>query len=98
MWKSPIYLDTGEKLINEGFGPDNTERRRTGTLDPRLMKIEDGRLRARTFFLDENGFMLIEHGTAVENFFDRQEVESVYRSAKDGRARFTAHTSFDDSG
>jgi hypothetical protein len=72
----PYTLETGETLVNETFGPNNIRRRRTGTLDTRSMPIEDGR-RAE-LSLDRNGFMLVEHKTAVKNFFDLEELKSVY--------------------
>jgi len=74
----PYVLDTGEKLINETFGRNDIRRRRTGMLDPRPMSIRNGRPFAGSFSLDESGFMLVEHRTAVRNFFDHREVESVY--------------------
>jgi len=74
----PYTVDTGEKLVNETFGPNNIRRRRTGTVDPRRMTVRNGRPFAGRFSLDENGFMFVEHKTAVKNFFDKQEVESVY--------------------
>ncbi|MBI4205313.1 MAG: methyltransferase [Betaproteobacteria bacterium] len=74
----PYTLDSGEKLVNETFGPNNIHRRRTGTLDSRPMRIENGRPLASTFSLDRNGFAFIEHRTAVKDFFDKQELESAY--------------------
>jgi hypothetical protein len=74
----PYTADTGEKLVNETFGPGNIHRRRMGTLDPRPMSIENGRPRASQFSLDVNGFMLVEHKSAVKDFFDKPRLESVY--------------------
>lgn len=74
----PYTVDTGEKLVNETFGPNNIRRRRTGTPDWRRMTIENGRPYASEFLLDRNGFMLVEHKTAVKDFFDQQQLESVY--------------------
>jgi hypothetical protein len=74
----PYTLDTGEKLVNETFGPNNIRRRRTGTLDSRPMTIHNGRPLADTFSLDRHGFVFVEHKTAVKDFFDRQQLESVY--------------------
>ena len=72
----PYTVDTGEKLVNETFGPNNIRRRRTGTLDPHPMEVEDGR--AADLSLERNGFILVEHKTAVKNFFDPEELKSVY--------------------
>lgn len=54
-------VDTGEKLVNETFGPNNIRRHRTGTQVPRKMEIRNGRAVASGFSLDENGFELVEH-------------------------------------
>ncbi len=72
----PYTLDTGETLINETFGPNNIRRRKTGSVDMRPTAIEDGR-RAE-LSLERNGFVLVEHKTAVKNFFDVDELKAVY--------------------
>ncbi len=74
----PYTVDTGEKLVNETFGPNNIRRRRTGTADRRRVSIQNGRPLAGRFSLDENGFIFVEHKTAVTDFFDTQQLESVY--------------------
>jgi hypothetical protein len=71
-------LDTGEKLVNETFGPNNIHRRHIGTMDSRPMQIEDGRPLAGSFSLDKNGFVFVEHRTAVRNFFDKPSLEAEY--------------------
>ena len=38
----PYTVDTGEKLVNETFGPDNIARRKTGTHDSRMMTVLNG--------------------------------------------------------
>jgi hypothetical protein len=74
----PYTVDTGEKLVNETFGPNNIRRRKNGTVDSRPMIIRNGRSVAEGFSLDRNGFVFVEHKTAVKDFFDRQQLESVY--------------------
>jgi hypothetical protein len=74
----PYTADTGEKLVNETFGPNNIHRRRSGALDWRRMEIHDGRPIADQFTLERNGFTLVEHKTAVRDFFDAAQLESVY--------------------
>jgi hypothetical protein len=74
----PYTLDTGEKLINETFGPNNIHRRHIGTMDPRPMQIEDGRARGGPFTLEKNGFTLVEHPTAVADFFDQEKLTAAY--------------------
>ena len=74
----PYTVDTGEKLINETYGPNNIRRRRTGQEDPRRMSIANGRDVASELSLERNGFVLIEHKTAMKNFFDEAELKTVY--------------------
>jgi len=69
--------DTGEKLVNETFGPNNIRRRTTGAEEPHRMEIADGR-RAVDLSLDTSGFMLVEHRTQVRDFFDPGELKRVY--------------------
>ena len=71
-------LDTGEKLVNETFGPNNIRRRHIGAMDPRPTRVEDGRTLAGNFSLDKNGFAFVEHKTAVADFFDKEKLEAAY--------------------
>jgi hypothetical protein len=74
----PYTLDTGEKLVNETFGPNNIRRRHIGTMDPHPMPVTDARPLSAGLTLDANGFMLVEHATAMKNFFDKDELAAVY--------------------
>jgi hypothetical protein len=69
-------VDTGEQLVNETFGPNNIRRRRTGTQDPQMMTVLNGRLHQLS--LERNGFVLVGHQTAVTDFFDREQLETIY--------------------
>ncbi|HSA89727.1 MAG TPA: CmcJ/NvfI family oxidoreductase [Burkholderiales bacterium] len=69
-------LPTGEKLVNETFGPNNIRRRTSGAEQVFPVEIEDGR--KSSFSLEQNGFVFVEHRTAVQDFFDPAELESVY--------------------
>ena len=71
-------VDTGEKPVNETFGPGNIRRRNSGAKEVRPMPIRNGRPLADTFALDRNGFAFVRHPTAVVDFFDRDELASVY--------------------
>ena len=68
--------DTGEALVNETFGPNNIRRKISGTAEPHAVTISNGRGEALS--LDANGFELVEHRTAMKNFFDPEELKSVY--------------------
>ena len=74
----PYTVDTGETLVNETFGPNNICRRKTGTHELRPMRVQDGRLHAGRFSLDEHGFVFVEHRTRVADFFDPQQLKTVY--------------------
>jgi hypothetical protein len=74
----PYTTDTGEKLVNETFGPSNIHRRSSGTLEWRRVSIRDGRPLASRFSLDKNGFVFVKHETAVQDFFDQQRLASAY--------------------
>ncbi len=71
-------LITGEKLVNETFGPGNIRRRTSGSYEQRPMQIRDGRAFVGTLSLDRNGFVLVDHPTAVKDFFDAEELKRVY--------------------
>jgi hypothetical protein len=74
----PYTVETGENLVNETFGPNNIRRRKTGTHELKPMSVLNGRLLAEQLSLDGNGFVLVEHQTKVRDFFDLQQLESVY--------------------
>jgi hypothetical protein len=72
-----IYTrDTGEKLVNETFGPNNIHRKTTGAEDRRRVEIRDGR--QESLDVETNGFMLVQHASAMRNFFDLDELKRVY--------------------
>jgi hypothetical protein len=70
--------DTGEKLVNETFGPNNIRRRSSGRAEQHEVDIADARPLAAGLSLELNGFELVEQRTAVRSFFDPEEVKSVY--------------------
>jgi len=70
-------IDTGEPLVNETFGPNNIRRRSLGTEEARSVDIRNGRL-VPALSLERNGFELVEHRTAVKDFFDADELKRLY--------------------
>src|SRR3954463_9739268 len=68
--------DTGERLVNETFGPNNIRRRTSGTGELHEVLVSDGR--EEQLSLERNGFELVEQRTAVKNFFDAEELKAVY--------------------
>lgn len=71
-------IDTGVKPVTETFGPNNIYGRTLGSYDPRPVSITDGRPLAGDFSLDETGFAFIGHRTAMTDFFDPEQLKSVY--------------------
>ena len=69
--------DSGEKLVNETFGPNNIRRRTSGAEERHRVEISNGR-EAQGLALETNGFVLVEHRTAMRDFFDASELKQVY--------------------
>ena len=71
-------VDTGETPValvkQPGQGPDD----RSGAFEYRDVAIHDGRPVADRFDLDRDGFLLMRRDTAVEDFYDDDEVRRVY--------------------
>lgn len=74
----PYTKDTGERLVNETFGPNNIRRRKTGETDPHPCRVRNGRPLAPGFSLDGNGFVFVQHLTEVADFFDADRLEATY--------------------
>jgi hypothetical protein len=72
----PYTADTGEKLVNETFGPNNIHRNTTGSAELHPVEISNGR--GNTFSLDENGFTFVEHETAVRDFLAEDLKQAYY--------------------
>ncbi len=71
-------IDTGVKPVNETFGPDNIQRKRSGAVESKRMTIRNGRPLAGTFSLEVNGFQFVDHPTRMKDFFDKDELARVY--------------------
>jgi hypothetical protein len=71
-------VDTGEKPVNETFGPGNIRTRNTGRKEQQAVEIRDGRPLAGEFSLDVHGFAFVRHPTRVRDFFDPGELKAVY--------------------
>lgn len=50
----------------------------TGSYGPHEVTVRDGRAIRDEFTLDRNGFVLLDHKSAVHDFQDKEEVERVY--------------------
>jgi hypothetical protein len=71
-------LHTGEKPVNETFETGQVIRRRTGATEERVTQICDARPLRAGLSLDVQGFVLVDHPTAVADFFDPQQLKSTY--------------------
>lgn len=71
-------IDTGEKLVNETMPHGDMSRVRTGKYENRVMPIRNGRAPGMHFDLDGNGFILTDHDTKVADFYDPEQITSVY--------------------
>lgn len=72
------YLaDASARPVIYTYDPPPGTPRITGKPEPHSMVIRNGRL-AEKLSLDNQGFQLVHHETAVHDFYDREEVEQVY--------------------
>jgi hypothetical protein len=76
--EGPIIFATGrgEKPVNETFEPGQVIRRRTGDTETHVVRVEDGR--GQPLSIEANGFVLVDHPTAMRDFFDADELARVY--------------------
>src|SRR5690242_5236473 len=51
----------------------------TGSYGPYTVKVRDGRAIKQHFTLDTHGFVLADSKSAVDNFFDKDEVDRLYK-------------------
>jgi hypothetical protein len=66
------------KPVNYAYEPPAGVPRRSGKYAAQTVAIRNGREMLGQFSLDTNGFVLTEHETAVKDFYDPDEVKSVY--------------------
>ncbi len=66
------------KPVNYAYDPPAGVPRRSGKYVAQSVDIHNGRELLSKFSLDTNGFVLTQHETAVGDFYDPDEVKSVY--------------------
>jgi hypothetical protein len=66
------------KPVNYAYDPPAGVPRRSGKYTAQNVAIRNGREMLGKLSLDINGFVLTEHETAVKDFYDPDEVKSVY--------------------
>jgi hypothetical protein len=71
-------VDTGEKPVSYTYEPPAGVPARTGKIVKQTIGIINGRPLVDKITLDDQGFMLTHHETAVRDFYDADEVRRVY--------------------
>jgi len=71
-------LNNGEKIFTQTGDGGAADTRAGGTQDPHKVTVHNGRIDARNFTLDREGFRFVDHDTKVKNFFDQDEISQVY--------------------
>src|SRR6267154_1936244 len=66
------------KPVNYAYDPPAGVPRRSGKYVEQSVVVRNGREMLNKLSLDTNGFVLTEHETAVKDFYDPDEVKSVY--------------------
>lgn len=80
---------TSGKPRTYAYDPPPGEPKSTNLPEPHQVPIFDGRLIAKNFSLDREGFELVRHPTAVKNFYDEAEIKRVYYPAVEAFMRAT---------
>jgi hypothetical protein len=71
-------VDTGVKPVTGTTGPDGTLRHRSGEFQEHVVTIQNARGMRGSLSLDREGFVFVDHDTAVSNFYDEQELKEIY--------------------
>jgi len=76
---SLMYLvDTGEKPVSHSNAPGTTPIQHRGRYEERPVTVHNGRPIIDSLSLDRQGFVFVKHETKVKDFYDAEEVRSVY--------------------
>ena len=71
-------VDTGEKPVTHTAVLNSTPALRTGKHEAHRATILNGRSMARDLSMDREGFVFVPHDTRVTDFYDEDELRSVY--------------------
>jgi hypothetical protein len=72
------FLDTGEQPFTYTGAPGSNDKRSGGGQDPRRVTLRNGRRDADRLVLERDGFRFVRHDTAVEDFYDPDQVRRTY--------------------
>jgi hypothetical protein len=73
-----FLVPMAEKPVAYNYEPPPGVAARTGKSEAHRVPIRDARPLIGRLSLDKEGFVLLHHQTAVENFYDENEITSVY--------------------
>ncbi len=71
-------IDTGEKPVTYTAKPGATPEQRSGKYVAHTVTIQDGRPIIENFSLEREGFVFVNHETKVKDFYDQDELRSIY--------------------
>jgi|SRR5687767_2477161 hypothetical protein len=72
-------IDTGDKPASYGgVSSIEADQKRKGKYQEYRMTVRDGRAIANQLSLEREGFIFVKHETKVKDFFDEEDVRSVY--------------------
>ena len=71
-------VDTGEKPASVSAAPGATPTQHTGRYEERAVIIHNGRPILGRLSLEREGFIFINHETGIKDFYNEDEVRSVY--------------------
>lgn len=72
-------IDTGDKPASYGgVSSFEADQKRKGKYQEYRMTVRDGRAIANQLSLEREGFIFVKHETKVKDFFDEEDVRSVY--------------------
>jgi hypothetical protein len=71
-------IDTGEKPVTYTTKPGTTPEQRSGSYEKHTVTIQNGRPIIDQFSLEREGFVFVNHETKVKDFYNEEEVRSVY--------------------
>ena len=71
-------VDDGQPSVRYVDWPEEAHKERIPTYEQKQVRIHNGRVSGGPFSLASHGFTLADHATAVRDFYDEDEIESVY--------------------
>ena len=73
-----FLVPMAEKPVAYNYTPPQGVPARTGKSEEHRVTIRDARPLTGQLSLDKEGFVLLHHRSAVKNFYDEDEIKSVY--------------------